>query len=147
MWLRPSLSKDWMWLKCELHFHSCFVVLYLIPWTLYPCQPIILLLLDITSMLPVLEGVVMELQDCALPLLRGKHLRWWQKIFSNKMIAYFTLFYCIFCEYALNSELIEDLMYWTKMKLLCFAQKKPHKQANERPAYRFYRWIKLKCLI
>uniref|UniRef100_A0A3Q2DQW9 Malate dehydrogenase n=2 Tax=Cyprinodon variegatus TaxID=28743 RepID=A0A3Q2DQW9_CYPVA len=33
-------------------------------------QPIILLLLDITPMLPVLEGVVMELQDCALPLLR-----------------------------------------------------------------------------
>ncbi|XP_041645938.1 malate dehydrogenase 1Ab, NAD (soluble) [Cheilinus undulatus] len=32
-------------------------------------QPIILLLLDITAMLPVLEGVVMELQDCALPLL------------------------------------------------------------------------------
>ncbi|KAM6916804.1 malate dehydrogenase 1Ab, NAD (soluble) [Xenentodon cancila] len=33
-------------------------------------QPIVLLLLDITPMLPVLEGVVMELQDCALPLLR-----------------------------------------------------------------------------
>ncbi|XP_053731064.1 malate dehydrogenase 1Ab, NAD (soluble) [Synchiropus splendidus] len=33
-------------------------------------QPITLLLLDITPMLPVLEGVVMELQDCALPLLR-----------------------------------------------------------------------------
>ncbi|KAF6718983.1 Malate dehydrogenase, cytoplasmic [Oryzias melastigma] len=33
-------------------------------------QPIVLLLLDITPMLPVLDGVVMELQDCALPLLR-----------------------------------------------------------------------------
>ncbi|XP_008319601.2 malate dehydrogenase, cytoplasmic-like [Cynoglossus semilaevis] len=33
-------------------------------------QPIILLLLDITPMLTVLNGVVMELQDCALPLLR-----------------------------------------------------------------------------
>uniref|UniRef100_A0A8C1W6W3 Malate dehydrogenase n=1 Tax=Cyprinus carpio TaxID=7962 RepID=A0A8C1W6W3_CYPCA len=33
-------------------------------------QPIILVLLDITPMLPVLDGVVMELQDCALPLLR-----------------------------------------------------------------------------
>uniref|UniRef100_A0A8C6UMZ5 Malate dehydrogenase n=1 Tax=Neogobius melanostomus TaxID=47308 RepID=A0A8C6UMZ5_9GOBI len=33
-------------------------------------QPIILVLLDITPMMPVLEGVVMELQDCALPLLR-----------------------------------------------------------------------------
>ncbi|XP_064603972.1 malate dehydrogenase, cytoplasmic-like [Liolophura sinensis] len=33
-------------------------------------QPIELLLLDIQPMLSVLEGVVMELQDCALPLLR-----------------------------------------------------------------------------
>ncbi|KAM9810089.1 malate dehydrogenase 1Ab, NAD (soluble) [Syngnathus typhle] len=33
-------------------------------------QPIALLLLDIPPMMPVLEGVVMELQDCALPLLR-----------------------------------------------------------------------------
>jgi len=33
-------------------------------------QPIILVLLDIAPMLPVLAGVVMELQDCALPLLR-----------------------------------------------------------------------------
>lgn len=37
-------------------------------------QPIILVLLDIPPMLPVLDGVVMELQDCALPLLRGQHL-------------------------------------------------------------------------
>ncbi|CAF89826.1 unnamed protein product, partial [Tetraodon nigroviridis] len=35
-------------------------------------QPIILVLLDISPMLPVLDGVVMELQDCALPLLRGE---------------------------------------------------------------------------
>ncbi|KAJ8360070.1 hypothetical protein SKAU_G00165950 [Synaphobranchus kaupii] len=33
-------------------------------------QALILVLLDITPMLPVLDGVVMELQDCALPLLR-----------------------------------------------------------------------------
>ncbi|XP_052001710.1 malate dehydrogenase, cytoplasmic-like [Xyrauchen texanus] len=33
-------------------------------------QPLIMVLLDITPMLPVLDGVVMELQDCALPLLR-----------------------------------------------------------------------------
>ncbi|XP_075904875.1 malate dehydrogenase, cytoplasmic-like [Nelusetta ayraudi] len=33
-------------------------------------QPIVLVLLDIPPMVPVLEGVVMELQDCALPLLR-----------------------------------------------------------------------------
>lgn len=35
-------------------------------------QPIILVLLDIPPMLSVLDGVVMELQDCALPLLRGE---------------------------------------------------------------------------
>lgn len=34
-------------------------------------QPLVLVLLDITPMMTVLEGVVMELQDCALPLLRG----------------------------------------------------------------------------
>ncbi|MBN3293129.1 MDHC protein, partial [Polypterus senegalus] len=33
-------------------------------------QALVLVLLDITPMLSVLEGVVMELQDCALPLLR-----------------------------------------------------------------------------
>lgn len=32
-------------------------------------QPLVLLLLDIPPMMTVLEGVVMELQDCALPLL------------------------------------------------------------------------------
>lgn len=40
-------------------------------------QPLVLVLLDITPMMTVLEGVVMELQDCALPLLRGS-----QKAFS-----------------------------------------------------------------
>lgn len=34
-----------------------------------PNQPITLLLLDIAPMLPSLEGVVLELQDCSLPLL------------------------------------------------------------------------------
>jgi len=34
-----------------------------------PQQPISLLLLDIPPMMPVVEGVVMELQDCSLPLL------------------------------------------------------------------------------
>lgn len=34
-------------------------------------QPIYLHLLDIPFMMGVLEGVVMELMDCALPLLRG----------------------------------------------------------------------------
>uniref|UniRef100_A0A2K5Q7A5 Malate dehydrogenase, cytoplasmic n=1 Tax=Cebus imitator TaxID=2715852 RepID=A0A2K5Q7A5_CEBIM len=33
-------------------------------------QPIILVLLDITPMMSVLDGVLMELQDCALPLLK-----------------------------------------------------------------------------
>ncbi|VTJ67070.1 Hypothetical predicted protein [Marmota monax] len=33
-------------------------------------QPIILVLLDVTPMMSVLNGVLMELQDCALPLLK-----------------------------------------------------------------------------
>uniref|UniRef100_A0A8D0BNF1 Malate dehydrogenase n=1 Tax=Salvator merianae TaxID=96440 RepID=A0A8D0BNF1_SALMN len=33
-------------------------------------QPLTLVLLDITPMMTVLDGVLMELQDCALPLLR-----------------------------------------------------------------------------
>merc|ERR1711936_71352 len=34
-------------------------------------QPVILNLLDITPMMGVLEGVVMEIQDCAFPLVQG----------------------------------------------------------------------------
>lgn len=37
-----------------------------------PDQPIILHLLDVPPMMGVLEGVVMEISDCALPLVRGK---------------------------------------------------------------------------
>ncbi|XP_060086637.1 malate dehydrogenase, cytoplasmic [Heteronotia binoei] len=33
-------------------------------------QPLVLLLLDITPMMSVMDGVLMELQDCALPLLK-----------------------------------------------------------------------------
>jgi len=36
-----------------------------------PDQPLILHLLDIPMMMGVLEGVVMEMMDCALPLVRG----------------------------------------------------------------------------
>lgn len=36
-----------------------------------PSQPLTLLLLDIQPMMSVLGGVVMELQDCAFPLLQG----------------------------------------------------------------------------
>lgn len=39
-----------------------------------PNQPIILRLLDIPVMMKVLDGVVMELEDLALPLLRGKSI-------------------------------------------------------------------------
>lgn len=35
-------------------------------------QPVILHLLDIPPMMGVLEGVVMEIEDLALPLVRGK---------------------------------------------------------------------------
>lgn len=38
-----------------------------------PDQPINLRLLDIKPMMDVLQGVVMELEDLALPLLRGKN--------------------------------------------------------------------------
>ncbi len=34
-------------------------------------QPVILQLLDIPQLLPSLKGVVMELEDCAFPLLAG----------------------------------------------------------------------------
>ena len=34
-------------------------------------QPVDLVLLDIEAMMGVMSGVVMELVDCALPLLRG----------------------------------------------------------------------------
>ena len=34
-------------------------------------QPIELVMLDITPMMGVLQGVAMELQDCAMPLLKG----------------------------------------------------------------------------
>lgn len=34
-------------------------------------QPVILQLLDITPALPAVKGVVMELEDCAFPLLQG----------------------------------------------------------------------------
>jgi len=37
-------------------------------------QALSLVLLDIPPMMGVLEGVVMELQDCALPLLTGELL-------------------------------------------------------------------------
>lgn len=36
-----------------------------------PGQPVILHLIEIEPALPALEGVVMELEDCAFPLLRG----------------------------------------------------------------------------
>lgn len=35
-------------------------------------QPVILHLLDIPPMMGVLEGVVMEIEDCALPLVKSK---------------------------------------------------------------------------
>jgi len=38
-------------------------------------QPVSLRLLDIPPMMKVLDGVVMELEDLALPLLRGGHRR------------------------------------------------------------------------
>ena len=40
-----------------------------LPFSLLQSTPVVLHLLDIAPMMGVLEGVVMELQDCALPLL------------------------------------------------------------------------------
>jgi malate dehydrogenase len=40
-------------------------------WLFGPDQPVALRLLEITPMLPALEGTLMELEDCALPLLAG----------------------------------------------------------------------------
>lgn len=37
-----------------------------------PEQPVNLKLLDIPPMMKVLDGVIMELEDLALPLIRGK---------------------------------------------------------------------------
>lgn len=108
-------TLPWMGLKRELHFHSCLVVFYISFSPPCSCQPIILLLLDINPMLPVLEGVVMELQDCALPLLRGKRLRWWQKYLQIRWLhisllkIYFFIAFLWKC--SMNSELTEDLMY------------------------------------
>src|SRR3982074_1302791 len=36
-----------------------------------PNQPVILHLIEIEPALPALDGVVMELEDCAFPLLKG----------------------------------------------------------------------------
>ena len=53
-----------------------------------PDQPVILHLLDIPESLSALEGVVMEIEDCALPLIRGIN------IFSDPY--YSNLFHFIF---------------------------------------------------
>lgn len=75
----------------SVHLHSVLHVLFLFFHFLpsSSCQPVILLLLDITPMLPVLEGVVMELQDCALPLLKGNYLRVGQWTLSQFCCCFF----------------------------------------------------------
>ena len=37
-----------------------------------PDQPVVLHLIEIPPVLPTLEGVIMELDDCAFPLLHGR---------------------------------------------------------------------------
>lgn len=77
-------SPTHMSLYSSYCFHSSHTIhLAALFFPCYFCQPIVLLLLDITPMLPVLDGVVMELQDCALPLLKGNHLTV-DKYWSNK---------------------------------------------------------------
>ena len=48
-----------------------------------PEQPVILHLVDIEPALPALNGVVMELDDCAFPLLKGS----WRRRISMKGFA------------------------------------------------------------
>ena len=48
-----------------------------------PLQPLVLILLDITPMMTCLGGVVMELQDCALTLLKGRFIVWFRE--SNRV--------------------------------------------------------------
>lgn len=78
VWLIPGISTIYVFDSQHLMrlLHRCRSKLYCDSYATnihFPSlfQPIVLVLLDITPMLPVLEGVVMELQDCALPLLRG----------------------------------------------------------------------------
>ena len=40
-----------------------------------PNQPVILHLLDIPPMVNALQGVVMEIEDCALPLVQGLEMK------------------------------------------------------------------------
>lgn len=59
----------------------------------FPFQPLILVLLDITPMMTVLEGVVMELQDCALPLLRGGQNNFFFFSYTSKVLQYSSCIY------------------------------------------------------
>jgi len=52
-------------------------------------QPIILHLLDIGPMMGVLDGVVMELADCALPLLHGNFCCIISYLFINFTLLHF----------------------------------------------------------
>lgn len=77
-------------------------------------------------MLPVLEGVVMELQDCALPLLRGNYGKTCVSniITEFHVKSYITLFLIVFWivvwkRSSLDSKLIEELMCYTKDTFMC----------------------------
>lgn len=74
-------------------------------------------------MLPVLEGVVMELQDCALPLLKGSHLIIEQYQFCFICVLLFVLFFCLgilfFFDKYLRAE-VAKLSFFVFFSLLCF---------------------------
>lgn len=65
-------GKDQVCMQLHHHHHHHLSSPPLIPHVSSPLQPLILILLDITPMMTCLGGVVMELQDCALTLLKGK---------------------------------------------------------------------------
>ena len=57
----PDLLRCWQAVKTLRTFCDAIVL-----------QPLTLLLLDIPQMMEVLKGVVMEMMDCSLPLLKGE---------------------------------------------------------------------------
>jgi len=50
-------------------------------------QPLVLVLLDLEALMPILRGVVMELGDCSLPLLKGADLRTYLIITSFRAVV------------------------------------------------------------
>lgn len=109
VWLIPGIGTIyvfdsphlmWLILRCRSKLYCDSYTSNALTFTFHSLfQPLVLVLLDITPMLPVLEGVVMELQDCALPLLRGtlaQNRLSWGPVFSSLCASYAVLKACVF---------------------------------------------------